>query len=108
MHSTSQRKVIDRASNSSAQARALSVQDRIRRLERLVVSLAETPDAVTSKVLPNKELNFNDGDGLAKALYGADASTQEVGEHFGRLSVDESETRYVNPSHWEAILEDVS
>ena len=103
-------KKIDRAASAAAQNRNISVQDRIRRLERLVVSLAETPSIPTvingqgvsqqAKANANEESFKSDSGGLGQ-------STQDVAGPFGRLSVDDSETRFVNPTNWEAILDDV-
>lgn len=104
---TINRKVIDRTANSSSQARSISVQDRIRRLERLVISLAETPRAIEAETWPESEQDATNGESRQRATNDPDNSAQGVAGPFGRLSVDESETRFINPSHWEAILDDV-
>ena len=71
------------------------------------MSLAETPNAIRDDGWSDELAHSNNGKAFSKPLDEADDSYRDVEEPFGRLSVDETETRYVNPSHWEAILEDV-
>ena len=93
---------------TASQNRSITVQDRIRRLERLVVSLAETPKALDLEDIVDQISTGTPREALRGSLSSDGTNSHEVADPFGRLSVDESETRYFNPSHWEAILDDVS
>lgn len=109
VHSSAKPKAAGISSTSAAaQSRSISVQDRIRRLERLVVSLAETPKALDLEDKDEKISNEILREALQNSSSSEGANGHEVADPFGRLSVDESETRYLNPSHWEALLDDVS
>jgi hypothetical protein len=92
----------------SNQARTISVTDRLRRLERLVVSLAETPQApgfaeedVEGKGVAHRE-------SMRTSTSGTDSPSREVTEPLDHLSIDETETRYMLHSHWESVLEDLT
>ena len=73
-----------------------SMQDRIYQLENLVLSLAGNQ---------NIEPQLPDPSGVPPAQ--KDTHMSQLGGSFGRMSLENDETKYVEASHWTAIVDRV-
>lgn len=92
-----------------------NVQDRIAQLEKLVISLTSTLNTVTraeSNSSDNSiaaEVNVATG-ALAEDFYETKSSESPhissiLADSFGRISLDNAETNYVDGAHWTSILD---
>ncbi|KAF2493453.1 hypothetical protein BU16DRAFT_619779 [Lophium mytilinum] len=87
-------------SSSNRNQSVSNVNSRIRRLERLVTSLAETQPHEKSGDVTGPESNA--GDGIRSR-----AIEDDIANPAPQLTANGPETRFVDSSHWEAILEDI-
>ncbi|KAF2812466.1 uncharacterized protein BDZ99DRAFT_413204 [Mytilinidion resinicola] len=83
-----------------------NVNDRIRRLERLVTSLAETQPLARSGDVTGLEGNTS-GSARRPSDVGGRAVEDGIANPSPQLTAKGPETRFVDSSHWEAILEDI-
>ena len=97
-----------------------TMQNRIRQLESLVVSLMEKSNSGGSNAassingqqvhqqLPRDDSNLHNGDSSGESIdRDQDAKPDQVIGSFGHININETETSYVGGSHWAAVLDNV-
>lgn len=91
--------------NRRGQSTTGKLQNRIQRLEQLVASLAEASSSI--------DANNDDEDKSRPAKASSTAleisdSDRQIANPTPHLTLNDAEHRFINSSHWEAILDDVS
>jgi hypothetical protein len=94
-----------------------NVQDRIAQLEKLVISLTSTLNTVTRTESVSSDNSIAPAETLAatgiqepiKEIYrnGSLEPSSNLANSFGRITLDNAETSYVDGAHWTSILDSV-
>jgi hypothetical protein len=89
-----------------------AIQNKVDQLEGLVVSLMTalngTKQAGLTQLAPSPSVPIKTSHGNGSTARPMSAGDENLAVSFGRMTVDDAATKYVDGVHWTAILEGVS